>query len=187
MRSSPEQNHYIRKIIYYVATSIDGYIAGPGEDINDFQHTGNGVDKYLADLQDFDTVIMGRKTYEFGYKFGLQAGEAPYPHMQHYIFSDQLRLERPAAQVHVCPRDISRIQALKNSAGTDIYLCGGGLFAGWVLQHGLIDQLKVKLNPLILGGGTPLFSGVDRAFRLSLVKQEAYEGGLRMMTYDIVY
>lgn len=177
----------MRKIIYYVATSIDGYIAGPGENIGDFQHTGNGIDKYLADLKGFDTVIMGRRTYEFGYKFGMKPGDAPYPHMQHYIFSDSLQLEDAAEQLHIEPLNIERITELKNMAGTDIYLCGGGVFAGWLLNHGLIDQVKLKLNPLILGGGTEMFVGVERAYQLVLLKQEAFEGGLQMMTYDVVY
>ncbi|MFK8161000.1 MAG: dihydrofolate reductase family protein [Lewinella sp.] len=112
----------MRQIIYYVATSIDGYIAGRGEDINDFQHTGNGVDQYLADLKNYDTVIMGRKTYEFGYQFGMKPGDAPYPHMQHYIFSDQLKLEHAAEQVKVYPRNIELIQELKSTKGTDTYL-----------------------------------------------------------------
>lgn len=177
----------MRKIIYYVATSIDGYIAGPGEDINDFQHTGNGVDKYLADLQAFDTVIMGRNTYEFGYRFGLKPGEAPYPHMQHYIFSNQLQLKEAADQVQVCPLNIELIRDLKNTEGTDIYLCGGGVFAGWLLNHGLIDQVKIKLNPLILGGGTKLFDHAKKAHQLVLQWHETYEGGLQMLTYEVLY
>ena len=177
----------MRKIVYYVATTLDGYIAGPGENIDDFQHDGNGVDKYLADLQDFDTVIMGRRTYEFGYKFGMKPGDAPYPHMQHYIFSSSLKLDKPAEQLHVEPLNIERVTELKNTDGTDIYLCGGGVFAGWLLNHGLIDRVKLKLNPLILGGGTEIFVGVERAYRLSLTKQEAFEGGLLMLTYEVIY
>jgi dihydrofolate reductase len=61
-----------RKIVYYVASSLDGYISGINDDISGFVATGNGVERYLADLAEFDTVIMGKNTYEFGYKFGLQ-------------------------------------------------------------------------------------------------------------------
>ena len=62
--------------------NIDGYVA-----------EGNGLDKYLNDLKDFDTVIMGRNTDEFGYRFGLQPGRLAYPHMDHYIFSNSLVIE----------------------------------------------------------------------------------------------
>jgi dihydrofolate reductase len=59
----------MRKIIYYVAIFIDGYISGPDGDVSMFTANGDGVNQYLADLNEFDTVIMGRKTYEFGYKY----------------------------------------------------------------------------------------------------------------------
>ena len=50
----------MRKIIYYVAISLDGYIGGPGDDISMFTANGKGVERYLTELKDFDTVIMGR-------------------------------------------------------------------------------------------------------------------------------
>jgi dihydrofolate reductase len=52
----------MRKIVYYVASSLDGFISGPNDDISGFVGTGNGVKKYLSDLLNFDTVIMGRHT-----------------------------------------------------------------------------------------------------------------------------
>ncbi len=76
----------MKKIVYYVASSLDGYIAGINDDISTFIPDGKGVEKYLSDLQSFKTVIMGLRTYEFGYQFGLQPGQPAYPHMQHYIF-----------------------------------------------------------------------------------------------------
>ncbi|MEQ9300481.1 MAG: hypothetical protein RIF33_18045 [Cyclobacteriaceae bacterium] len=67
----------MRSITYYVATSLDGYICGPDEDISGFVHKGSGVAEYLTDLKEFDTVIMGRKTYEFGYQYGLDPVSRP--------------------------------------------------------------------------------------------------------------
>ncbi len=63
------------KIVYYVASSIDGFIAGVNDDISGFVPGGSGVEKYLSDLKSFKTVIMGRRTYEFGYQFGLEPGQ----------------------------------------------------------------------------------------------------------------
>jgi dihydrofolate reductase len=87
----------MRRIIYYVAASIDGFISGPDEDISGFENVqeSDGIQMYLQDLQKFDSVIMGRKTYEFGYKFGLKPGDLAYPHMNHYIFSGSLKLDSP--------------------------------------------------------------------------------------------
>ncbi|MEM9823874.1 MAG: dihydrofolate reductase family protein [Bacteroidota bacterium] len=177
----------MRKIIYYVASSLDGYITGPNEDVSGFVSSGNGVAQYQADLQDFETVIMGRKTYEFGYRFGLQAGQAPYPHMQHYIFSDTLSFAEPNDQVVVKKLDIEAVLDIKQHAKTDIYLCGGGLFAGWLLEQELIDGLKLKINPLILGQGVKLFGDSSKQFRLKLEASERYEAGLLINTYTIQY
>lgn len=175
----------MRKIIYYVATSLDGYIAGPNEDISLFMQEGEGVQQYLADLQNFDTVIMGRKTYEFGFKFGLKPGQRAYPHMNHYIFSNTLKIAEPDAQVEVKQPNLDFIWDLKEQSGTDIYLCGGGDFAGWLFENGLIDVLKVKLNPIVLGDGIKLFGSSEAKYRLKMTDQISYEDGLQIITYDI--
>ena len=177
----------MRKITYYVATSLDGFISGPDGDISGFAQGGPGVDQYLQDLQSYDTVIMGRKTYEFGYAFGLQPGQPAYPHMQHYIFSNSLKFDDPHEQVKVCPLGLEIIRELKKGEGSDIYLCGGGVFAGWLLDNELVDVLKVKLNPLVLGQGVRLFGNSLKTCRLSLSEHQGYDGGLQILTYQIDY
>jgi dihydrofolate reductase len=175
----------MRKIVYYVATSLDGFICGQNEDISQFVGEGNGVDQYLKDLADYDTVIMGRNTYEFGYKFGLKPGQRAYPHMAHYIFSNSLKFVNPDSNVQVCPLEINEVEKLKNESGTDIYLCGGGTFAGWLLDNDLIDVLKIKLNPIILGTGVRLFGDSKKVLTLELTNSNKYDGGLQIMTYQI--
>lgn len=177
----------MKKIVYYVASSIDGFISGLNDDISGFVGTGNGVDKYLADLANFDTVIMGRNTYEFGYKYGLQPGQPAYPHMKHYIFTDNLKLENLSTQVEVKNVDLTEIDKLKMHEGADIYLCGGGQFAGWLLDNKKIDTLKLKLNPLILGKGIRLFGNSNSKYKLELLETADYENGLQIMTYNIIY
>jgi dihydrofolate reductase len=177
----------MKKIVYYVASSVDGFISGLNDDISGFVGTGNGVDKYLADLANFDTVIMGRNTYEFGYKYGLQPGQPAYTHMKHYIFTDNLKLENLSTQVEVKNLDLTEIDKLKMHKGTDIYLCGGGQFAGWLLDNKKIDTLKLKLNPLILGQGIRLFGNSNSKYQLELLETSEYENGLQIMTYNIIY
>ena len=175
----------MRKIIYYVATSVDGFIAGPNGDISGFVQQGEGVDQYLSDLQAFNTVIMGRKTYEFGYKFGLEPGQPAYPHMDHYIFSNTLTFDQPHDKVKTCKPDIEIVRMLKAGVGSDIYLCGGGEFAGWLLDNELIDRLKIKLNPLILGQGIRLFGTSRKQHRLKPIESRKYEEGSEIITYNI--
>ncbi|MDF9798171.1 dihydrofolate reductase [Catalinimonas alkaloidigena] len=177
----------MRNIVYYVASSLDGYIAGADEDISTFVGEGTGVEKYLSDLQSFDTVIMGRRTYEFGYKFGLKPGQLAYPHMEHHIFSKSLKLNNADPKLHVHPPKLDIIEALKQNEGTDIYLCGGGVFAGWLLENEMIDILKIKLNPITLGDGTPLFGNVRKQTQNELTELQEFDHGLIILTYKIGY
>lgn len=174
----------MKKIIYYVASSLDGFIAGKNEDVSQFIFQGKGVEKYQADLANFATTIMGRKTYEFGYQYGLQPGQPAYPNMQHHIFSDSMELEHLADSVHIEKMSIERVKEIQANSPTDIYLCGGGEFAGWLLDHGLIDQLKLKLNPIVLGDGVRLFGNSHSVARWKLIDKEAFEDGLQILTYE---
>ncbi|GJM29688.1 MAG: dihydrofolate reductase [Cyclobacteriaceae bacterium] len=177
----------MKRIVYYVATSLDGFISGKDGDVSGFTGKGNGVDQYLNDLKEYDTVIMGRKTYEFGYDYGLEPGQLAYPHMAHYIFSDSLILEKKDDALQIVNLDIEVIKKLKNQPGSDIYLCGGGQFAGWLLEHQQIDILKIKLNPLILGAGVPLFGESKVSCQLEFQDAGLYQHGLQIITYGINY
>lgn len=177
----------MRNIAYYTATTLDGFIAGPHGKIGNFVGEGSGVDQYLQDLQQFGTVIMGRHTYEFGYRYGLQPGQPPYPHGEHYIFSNTLRLENANPKVHVVKPPLEIIHQLKAGDGTDIYLCGGAQLAGWLLEHELIDYLRIKLNPLILGDGIWLFGNAKREVITELVEARSYDKGLQILNYRLKY
>lgn len=172
------------RIIYYVACSIDGFIAGADDDISNFVTGGEGVEKYLSDLQNFKTVIMGRRTYEFGYQFGLEPGQPAYPHMIHHIFSESIKIEHLAESVFIEEKSIDRVKEVKRNSDTDIYLCGGGEFAGWLLENELIDQLKLKLNPLILGKGIKLFGNSTKKVIWNLIERESFSDGLQILTYE---
>lgn len=175
------------KIVYYVACSIDGYISGINDDISGFVGEGNGVEKYLNDLKEFETVIMGRKTYEFGYKYGLEPGKLAYPHMEHFIFSKTLSFENSDSKLHIKELDLKEIIEIRDQSATDVYLCGGGEFAGWLLDNELIDVLKLKANPLILGQGVKIFGESKKSYKLKLIDADEYENGLLFNAYQIQY
>lgn len=175
----------MKKIVYYVASSLDGYISGIDYDVSGFVYEGEMVEKYLEDLKSFQTVIMGRNTYEFGYKFGVQPGEPSpvYAHMKHYIFSNTLNFENKNEQVEIKKLVPGEIDRIKTDSPTDIYLCGGGKFAGWLLKQKKIDILKIKLNPLIVNQGVKLFEGVRTQYLLQLEECELFDDGMQIITY----
>ena len=176
----------MRKIVYYVATSLDGYICGVNNDISMFAGGGEMVDQYTYDLESFDTVIMGKNTYEFGYQYGLKPGQPAYPHMEHFIFSGSLELENAHEQVKVVPLHLDKIHELKSEIGSDIYLCGGGMFAGWLMENGMIDELKLKVNPIILGGGVRLFGDYEGAIDLKVSSSRSYDDGFQIITSKVI-
>ncbi|WP_179336302.1 dihydrofolate reductase family protein [Winogradskyella costae] len=172
------------KIIYYVASSLDGYIAGKNDDISQFILQGKGVEKYQSDLAKFKTVIMGRRTYEFGFQYGLEPGQPAYPNMEHYIFSNSIVIENLAESVHIEKITIDKVKEIKANSETNIYLCGGGEFAGWLLENELIDQLKLKLNPIVLGDGIRIFGNSKNFAKWDLIENESFKDGLQILTYE---
>lgn len=146
----------MRRIIYDVAVSLDGFIAGPGGDISAFPAQGDHLQPYFDRLAGYETVIMGRSTYELGYRFGLAPGARAYPHMDHHIFSRSLSVPDPSAVTVVRERWAETLSDLRAGSGGDIYLCGGGAFAAFVTNLGLLDVLRMKIAPVAIGSGVRL-------------------------------
>lgn len=175
----------MKPIIYDVAVSIDGYISGPNSDISSFPKDGQVVEDYLDRMQGYAVAIMGRKTYEFGYAFGLAAGQNPYPSMETHVFSRSIELpDSRDISLHDRSDRIIILDIKKNAAGP-IYLCGGGEFAGWMLSEGLIDVLRLKRTPIILGGGTRLFGEKSVNPDLTHKSTKLYEDGTVFQEFKV--
>ncbi len=178
----------MRALIYDVAISLDGFIAGPGGDASRFLAEGPHVTAYHARLQTYSTVVMGRSTYEFGYAFGLKPGDRAYPHMEHWIASSRLELPTSSA-VAVIRNDVpARVRALKSEAKDGgIYLCGGGHLAGQLAGAGLIDRLVLKVNPILLGDGVRLFGETSSLPAATLTRCVAYDSGVVELEYALAH
>ena len=175
----------MQPIIYDVAVSADGFIAGAGSDVSSFPHSGRIVDDYRERLSGYRTVLMGRSTYEFSYRFGLPPGANPYPHARSLVVSSTLTL--PAdAEVEIQRRiDSAWIDALRESTDAPVYLCGGGVLASAIADLGKIQVLRLKRAPIILGEGTPLFAPLKRRLALKLEAQTDYGEGLIFQEFRV--
>lgn len=173
----------MRKVIYLVAASLDGKIARPDHSFDCFLPEGEHVADYLEMLQtSFDDVLMGRRTYEAGLRAGVTD---PYPHLKSYVFTTAMK-ESPNERVLLVPgKAIEFVEALKSQPGRDIYLCGGAELASTLLEAKLIDEIVVKLNPLLIGEGISLFSRVARPLDLELLQSKIYENGVLLLTYRV--
>ncbi|SHF29820.1 Dihydrofolate reductase [Litoreibacter ascidiaceicola] len=172
-------------IIYDVAVSIDGFISGPDEDISAFAHEGKVVEDYEARLAGYSVAIMGRKTYEFGYRFGMTPGQNPYSHMKTIVFSQSLHLPANSEVQIQQKQDNALFQNLKKAAGAPIYLCGGGAFAGSLLTSGLIDVIRLKRAPILLGSGTRLFGPTSTPAQLRHKSTKEYDGGYLLQEFEV--
>ena len=170
-------------LIYDVAVSIDGYIAGPNGDISGFPMEGPHAEAYGARLAEYPAVIMGKNTYEFGYAYGLPAGARSYPHMEHLICSSSIELPENNEVTVARNGWLKALDALMERH-MSVYLCGGGMLAGFLLANGRITELRLKRVPIVLGQGTPLFAG-RAAAKAQLLSAEPYENGVVYQRYRI--
>ncbi|MEU8364810.1 dihydrofolate reductase family protein [Nonomuraea sp. NPDC048882] len=186
----------MRKLVYYIATSIDGYIAGP-EGEYDFYPLADDMAAYLngeypetvpthirahvgldAPNKTFDTVIMGRGSYEPGLAAGVTS---PYAHLRQYVVSSTIKsIDDPA--VELVPDDpLGLVRRLKREDGLNIYLCGGGNLAAQLLPE--IDELIVKCYPVVAGAGIPAFHGGFAPTTFTLTGTRTFSNGAVLTTY----
>jgi dihydrofolate reductase len=187
----------MRKLVYYIATSIDGYIAGPNGEV-DFYPLADDMAAHLcadypetvpthiraqvgidAPNQRFDTVIMGRGSYEPGLAAGVTS---PYAHLRQYVVSTTIKsIDDPA--VELVPEDpLGLVRRLKQEDGLDIYLCGGGNLAAQLLPE--IDEMIVKCYPVVAGAGISAFDGEFRPTAFSLTGTRTFSNGAVVMHYS---
>ena len=181
----------MRKIIYHVATTLDGFIAHEDGSFEGFVPDGEHVTDFLDSIKNYGAILMGKNTYEVGYKYGMKPGDPAYadfnPDMKNYVFSRSANFESNARVQLVRQDKIAFIKNLKTEADRDIWLCGGGALAGSLLEHELIDELLIKLNPVVFGSGIPLFGGSKKNLNLTFLNSKTYESGVLLLHYNINY
>lgn len=181
----------MRKIIYHVATTLDHFIAREDGSFDDFVAEGEHVTDFLDSIRHYGAILMGKNTYEVGYKYGMKPGDPAYavinPDMKNYVFSSSAQFESNDRVQLVKQDEIEFIKALKTEAGKDIWLCGGGALAGALLENELLDELLIKLNPIVLGSGIPLFGGSRKKANLTLLSSKTYRTGVLLLSYKLNY
>jgi dihydrofolate reductase len=193
----------VRKIIAALQTSVDGFIEGPNGDLdwameND-DETWSGVFEMLESV---DTCILGRVMYPEYEQYWLAvladpSGKLPSSGMPatkneiayacwadktpHIVVS--ITLDKVAWKTTRIVRDLEEIRKLQQQAGKGMYVVGGATLVGSLINAGLIDEIQLMVNPLILGGGKPLLKDVKERHGLKLERVKPLKSGKVRLVY----
>jgi dihydrofolate reductase len=172
-----------RKVTFGGANSLDNYIARPDHAV-DWLLWGDEAAAVMKDYwKTFDTVVMGRKTYEVALRSG--GGDGGYPGMKTYVFSRTLP-EGAHGSVTVVSRDAAEfVRELKQTPGKDICVMGGGELARSLFEADLIDEIGFNVHPVLLGAGIPLFHPMSRQIDLELRECRPFKNGCVLLTYRV--
>ncbi|MFC8831089.1 dihydrofolate reductase family protein [Streptomyces sp. NPDC057137] len=189
----------MRKLSYFIAASIDGYIGDPSGEGGFFTRFVD--EEFLAFLKDeypetlptpgrqplgidhlenkqFDTNIQGRRTYEVALDIGVTS---PYAHMRQLVASRTLVSPDPAVEI-VSGDLAAMVRKMKQEEGLGIYLCGGANLAAELFDE--VDELVIKTYPLILGSGMPMFGTEFAQTDFTLESNRAFGNGVVVRTYS---
>jgi dihydrofolate reductase len=174
----------MRKVIYGGACSLDGYLAGRGEAL-DWLHHSKDVEAVMRKTwAGVDTILLGRKTWEFASKMG---GGPEMPGVTGYVFSRTLTALPNSADRLITTDAGEFVRALKAAPGKDIVVMSGGNFATSLLREGLIDEIGFNIHPVLLGGGVPAFLDPGKRINLQLTECREISGDCVLVTYRVLH
>src|SRR5262245_28776124 len=173
-----------RKVIVHIATSADGYIARPDDDLHWL--TSRPAPKGFYGMNEFmksiDTTLIGRKTYEVSLKLGAQFGR----NGRAIVFSRQPPPGNAPAGVEFASGAVGPfVSRLREQPGKDIWLMGGGDLIASFLDEDAIDEFVVSVVPVFIGDGIPLIARRHRHVPLQLKSVERFEDGLVQLSYRL--
>lgn len=144
-----------RKLVLYIAASLDGYIATEEHNLDWlFAVEGDGDSGYLNFYETVDTILIGRITYDWIVEH--EKGNFPYKGKECYVFS-KTKLSDNEYVTFISKDIVPFIKGIKNEEGKNIWLVGGGNLLNTFLEEKLVDEIIVTIAPVLIGKGIPLF------------------------------
>jgi dihydrofolate reductase len=189
----------MRKIVLSEWISLDGYTAGPN---NDMSFVGESFTDEMGKYEDdvvnrADTLILGRVTYEsFAGAWphvpdvpDRSEGEKAYARklnaMKKMVFSRRLEKADWSGSTLFRDIDTDEVARWKSEPGKDMLIYGSASIVQQLTNRGLIDEYQILVHPVVLGGGTALFRDIQQKQRLSLVSSTPFSSGVVLLTYQL--
>ncbi|WP_207492528.1 dihydrofolate reductase family protein [Aridibaculum aurantiacum] len=172
-----------RKLVLYIAMSLDGFIAKKDDNIDflSMVETPNEDFGYADFMQNIDTVIWGRKTFDKVLTFGNGV-----PHQDKKVYVISRTKTGKVEHAEFANNVVALVQALKEQPGKDIYCDGGAEIVYELMNHQLFDRLIVSIIPHFLGDGIRLFKEDNKEQKLHFKRSISYPSGLVQLWYDVV-
>jgi len=185
----------MRKLIFFMHTSLDGFVAGPNGEM-DWLKVDDEMFDFVATMTDkADTALYGRVTYEMMQGYWPKAGEQPnaskhdkehsawYNKVSKVVLSTTLS-EKGLINTKVISDQLAdNINKIKNQAGKNILIFGSPSASHSLLSEGLVDEFWLFVNPVLRGQGRPLFKGITDSIELKLVESKTFSNGVIALHY----
>jgi len=171
----------MRKVTYGGASSLDALITGPDESIDWIRRSDEGAELMKEMWRGVDTMLMGRKTYEFAVRMG---GPISWGSIKTYVFSRSLESVSGGAEL-VRGDAVEFVRELQRQEGGDIIVMGGGALGTSLIEGGLVDEVGLNIQPVLLGRGTPAFRPMDHRVELELIEARPIAQDCVLVRYRI--
>lgn len=174
----------MRKLVYSVDCSLDGFIARENHAYDFLPGKGEHFDDFMESMKYFDIAIMGKNTYETGVKAGVID---PSLNLQQFVISSTLS-ETIDERIRVISKNAGKfVGRLKQEKGNDILLSGGSILATNLLTEKLVDEIQLRIHPVLIGSGIPVFTRHRDTIKLELKNQKGYSNQVMRLSYDVRY
>lgn len=183
----------MRKIYLFMMVSLDGFFEGPNHEL-DWHNTDKEFDDFaIGQLNQTGTILFGRVTYDMMYKFW----PSDFARRTDPVVAEKMNslpkvvfsrtLDKAEWNNTIASRNIKEeLTRLKNQSGKDIAVFGSSDLAVSIIHEGFLDELRIMVNPVILGKGKRLFEGLDSRLNLKLMNSRSFHSGNELLNYQIL-
>ena len=186
----------MRKVILSNNVTLDGFFEGPNKEL-DWHIVDEEGKEYAIDLLgNVDALLFGRVTYQLMADYWPAAATNPSTpksdleiadkmnNLPKIVFSKTLQEVKWNNSSLVKENIVEEISKMKQQTGKDMVIFGSGSIVSIFMQHGLIDEYRIIVNPVVLGSGKPLFKGINEKHNLKLLKTEVLGSGVVILYYQ---